>query len=93
MEDLILNYVKPELLVLIPILYLIGLALKKASFIKDKFIPLILGILGVILVFVYLISIKGWSTELIGMSIVQGVLIAGGAVYGNNIIKQLIKRE
>lgn len=93
MEDLILNYVKPELLVLIPILYLIGLALKKASFIKDKFIPLILGILGVVLVFVYLISIKGWRTELIGMSIVQGVLVAAGAVYGNNIIKQLIKRE
>ena len=93
MEDLILNYVKPELLILIPILYLIGLALKKIDFIKDKFIPLILGVLGIILVFVYLISMDGWSINLIGVSIVQGVLVAAGAVYGSNIIKQLTKKE
>ena len=36
------EYIKPELLVLIPVLYLIGVAVKKSK-IADKFIPWILG--------------------------------------------------
>ncbi len=90
-EHIIMNYIKPELIVLIPVLYLIGLALKKAEFIKDKFIPLVLGVIGVVVVFLYLISTVGWSMSLIGVSIIQGVLVAAGSVYFNQIWKQLGK--
>ena len=41
----ITNYIKPELLVVAIVLYLIGVAGKKSELIKDKYIPLILGIL------------------------------------------------
>ena len=36
------EFIKPELLILIPVLYLIGIGMKKSE-IKDKFIPLLLG--------------------------------------------------
>ena len=90
-QEIVLNYVKPELLVLIPVLYLIGLALKNANFVNDKFIPLILGISGVVLAFIYLISVSGWNANIIWLSIVQGVLVAAGAVYFNQIYKQIGK--
>lgn len=88
MENLI-NYIKPELLILIPVLYLLGLAFKKASFMVDKYIPITLGICGIVLTFLYLIGATGWSVDLIWLSIIQGILCAGGAVYFNQIYKQL----
>lgn len=92
-ENLILQYLKPELLVLIPVLYLIGLGLKKAAFIKDNYIPLILGAIGILVVFFYLLGVSGWNINLIWISIAQGILVAGGSVYINNIYKQLIVKK
>lgn len=37
----IMNYIKPELLVVAVVLYFIGMGLKKAQTFKDKYIPLI----------------------------------------------------
>ena len=45
----IMNYVKPELLVLAIVLYLVGNGLKKSETVKDKYIPIILGITGIVL--------------------------------------------
>ena len=45
--DQIMNYVKPELIVVAIVLYFIGIWLKKAAFMKDKYIPLVLGIVGI----------------------------------------------
>lgn len=42
----ITNYIQPELLVLIPALYFIGVGLKKTA-VTDRFIPLVLGAAGV----------------------------------------------
>ena len=39
------KYIKSELLVLVPVLYIIGLGLKKSK-LADKWIPLALGILA-----------------------------------------------
>ncbi len=39
----ITNYVKPELVVVAIALYFVGMALKQAQTVKDKYIPLILG--------------------------------------------------
>lgn len=92
MENLILQYLKPELVVLIPVLYFIGLALKKAAFVKDNYIPLILGAISIVLVFIYILALEGWSMNVIWFSIVQGVLAGAGAVYINQIYKQLTKK-
>lgn len=42
------EYIKSELLVLVPVLYIIGLGMKKSK-LKDKWIPLVLGITGIAL--------------------------------------------
>ena len=42
MEQLV-NYVKPELLIVAVVLYFMGIFLKEAQPVKDKYIPLILG--------------------------------------------------
>ena len=92
MYDLLKEFIKPELLILIPVLYLFGLAIKKSN-VPDKYIPFILGTAGVVLSVMYLITM---STDFSSLSIVsilftgivQGVLIAGASVYVNQLIKQ-----
>ena len=45
----IMNYVKPELIVVAVVLYFIGMGLKKAEAVPDKYIPLILGAAGIVI--------------------------------------------
>lgn len=94
----ILNYVKPELLVVTVVLYFIGMGFKKAQAIKDKYIPLLLGACGILLATIYVIATCSLSnTQEIAMavftSIVQGVLVAGLSTYVNQVVKQLNKVE
>ena len=42
----IMNYVKPELIVVAIVLYFVGVGLKKAQAIPDKYIPIILSALS-----------------------------------------------
>ena len=42
--EVIKEYVRPELLVLAVVLYFIGKGIKNSETIKDKYIPIILGI-------------------------------------------------
>lgn len=85
------NYVQPELLILIPVLYGAGAVIKQTQAINDKWIPLILTILGIALSCLYVIGTEGISPVSIFTSIVQGVLVAAGAVYGNQLIKQMTR--
>ena len=45
----IMNYVKPELIVVAIVLYFIGMWLKQSQTIKDKYIPLLLGGIGIVI--------------------------------------------
>lgn len=81
----ILTYITENAIILIPVLIIIGLILKKLEFIPDKYIPLILLPLGI----VGAMALGGWTFE----SAIQGVLVTGAAVYGNQIVKQLRKNE
>lgn len=82
------EYIQPELLVLIPVLYIIGAALKKTDLINDKFIPIILGAIGIILSCLYVIATCGFSAISIFTAITQGILVTGASVYINQIWKQ-----
>jgi hypothetical protein len=75
----IMNLIVDQALVLIPVLYVIGRFLKISS-IPDKYIPISLLIFGIVL-----------SMLLIGVSVegfIQGVLVAGAAVFTNELVKQ-----
>ena len=55
MEALV-NYIKPELLITAVALYFMGIALKEAQAVKDKYIPLILGGVGILVCGIYVFA-------------------------------------
>ena len=94
----IMNYIKPELLVVAVVLYFIGMGIKKTEYIMDKFIPMFLGVAGVILCAIWVFATCSCSNaQEIAMaaftSITQGVLVAGLSTYVNQLIKQSNKEE
>ena len=95
--EVVLNYVKPELVVVAIVLYFIGQALKKSNA-PDKYIPLILGAVGILLAMLYVIATSQLNQlqdilMAVFTSIVQGILLAGLSTYVNQIWKQLNKEE
>lgn len=91
------EFIKPELLVLIPVLYFVGIAIKNSE-IKSKWIPLILGGIGIALSTLYVFGtsdVDGANSTLIAIftAITQGILCAGASVYVNQIVKQAKKEE
>jgi uncharacterized membrane protein YvlD (DUF360 family) len=94
----IMNYVKPELVVVAVVLYFVGMALKKSQTVADKYIPLTLGAFGVIICGIYVVatcSLVGAQNVAMAIftAIVQGILVAGLSTYINQIIKQANKEE
>lgn len=81
----ILSYITENALVMIPVLLVIGQILKSIEKIPDKYIPLILLPLGI----VGAMALGGWTID----SAIQGILVTGVSVYGNQIVKQLKKEE
>ena len=80
-----MNYIIENALILIPVLYILGSFLKNLENIKDKYIPLALLTIGI-----------GFSVAIIGFSvdaIIQGILVTGVTVLGNQLIKQSKKDE
>ena len=51
----VMNFIKPELLILVPVLYVIGMGIKKSK-ISDNYIPLILGVVSVFLSTLWVIA-------------------------------------
>ncbi len=79
-----INYITENALILIPVLLIIGAILKNTEGIKDKYIPVILLPIGIALS-VWVMG--GFSAD----SVIQGILVTGAAVYGNQLIKQISK--
>lgn len=88
-----ISYISPELLVLVPVLYALGAVFKKSEKIRDNYIPLILTGIGIALSALYVVSTEGVTGLCIFTAIVQGVLVAAVAVYGNQVIKQTTSKE
>ena len=55
----VMQYVKPELLVLVPVLYLVAQGLKKAGLVANEKIPLALGGTGAALCALWLLGSSG----------------------------------
>ena len=94
----IVNYVKPELLIVAAVLYFIGMGLKKAQTVKDKNIPLIIGVVGIMLCTIWVFATcaieKPQDIAMAAFTaITQGILVAGLSTYINQLIKQSSKEE
>lgn len=80
------DYIKPELLVLIPVLYILGAIIKNTEKINNRYIPAILGLVGIALANLYVLATEGISGTSLFTAITQGILVAGAAVYANELI-------
>lgn len=81
----LINFINEQGIVIVPVLYIIGMIFKGIKKFPDKFIPLTLLVVGC-----------GVSFLMFGFTVsafIQGVLLTGFTVYGNQIIKQLGKDE
>lgn len=96
--DYLKEFIKPELLILIPVLYFVGIAIKKSKVFKDKYIPLILGCIAILLTGLYLLAttdicdFRAIATAIF-TAITQGILCAAASVYVNQLLKQSKKEE
>ena len=98
MDMNVMEFVRPELLVLIPVLYLMGMGLKKSEYVWDKRIPFILGAVGILLSLVYILAtttLTGYQDglQVAFSAITQGILCAGCSVYVNQLVVQSRKGE
>ena len=93
-----MNYVKPELIVVAIVLYFIGIWIKGTDSIKDKWIPVILGIVSIIICAIWVLAttpIGSGQALLMAIftAIIQGILVAALSTYVNQLIKQYNKIE
>lgn len=96
--DPIMEYVKPELVIVAVALYILGMFLKQTTMVLDKYIPVILGIVGIVLCAVWVFATTSVSSpQDIALAIftaaIQGILVAGASTYVNQIVKQSGKEE
>ncbi|MDR7812749.1 phage holin family protein [Lacrimispora sp.] len=94
----IINYVKPELVVVAVVLYLLWQWIKQSQTIKYKYIPMINGAAGIVLCSVYVISMCDvYTIQQIATAaftaITQGILAAGLSTYVDQLMKQSGKKE
>lgn len=83
-----MEFIRPELAVLIPALYALGAVLKNTEKIKDNYIPLILTAVSLALACLYVIGTEGVSAVSVFTAIVQGLICVAVAVYTNQLLKQ-----
>ena len=86
------DFIKPELLILIPVLNILGAAIKKSK-IPNKFIPMILGGISIILSAIWVVAqcdFVGLKSALTAIftALSQGILIAGASVYIHQVYCQ-----
>lgn len=96
--ELLMNYIKPELIIVSIALYFIGVWIKDTEYIKDKWIPVILGIVSIIICAIWVLAttqIGSGQALLMAIftAIIQGILVAALSTYVNQLIKQYNKIE
>ena len=91
--DYLSNFIKPELLVLIPVLYIAGAGLKRSQSFADNAIPLVLGVCGVVLALAYVLgtsALSGWRDVLMAAftAVTQGILCAGCSALAGRLLRR-----
>lgn len=96
--EMVEELIRPELLVLIPVLVFLKLGLKKSAAFADRWIPLALGAAGVVLALVYLAATQPVSNGaeiamLLFAGLTQGILCAGCSLFAEKLICRFKKDD
>ena len=85
-NEILLNYIVDDGLILIPVLYVIGYIIKQTNILSNRWIPLVLLVIGIIFS-IFLLN------DPIVDRVIQGILIAGVTVFINQVKKQNFEKE
>ena len=85
MAELLNEYIVEQALIVIPVLLILGKVIKGTPRFKDWTIPYILLFLGV----AFTIALMGFTVD----AVIQGVLVSGAAVFGNQLYKQAKNKD
>lgn len=96
--ETIISYIKPELLVVSLVLYIVGIALKKAESVADNKIPFVLLAISVVLTTLWCVATTAVANAqevcmLIFTILIQSVLITGVPVLVSQCIIQSKKKS
>jgi hypothetical protein len=94
--EILLQFIRPELLILVAVLWGIGFLLKKAPWFTGEWkIPFLLWALGIVLAILYLglILNEGPWRIIIFIGFIQGSLITFTTVFFNETIKQVFVKR
>lgn len=80
----IINYVVEQAFIVIPVLWVLGTLLKGTPKVQDWYIPWVLLVVGTGLT----VAILGPGAD----AVIQGILVTGVAVLGNQLVKQTLKK-
>ena len=83
------KYIIENMLILIPVLYIIGMILKSTPKVVDWSIPWILLVIGIGAA----LAVGVTSGTPIPDAIIQGILVTGVTVFTNQLIKQTINKD
>lgn len=86
MNEMIFNYIVEDGLILIPVLYVIGYIIKQTNILSNRWIPLVLLVIGIIFS-IFLLN------DPIVDRVIQGILIAGVTVFIDQVKKQNFEKE
>ncbi len=84
MTEILNEYIVEQALIVIPVLLILGKIIKETPKVKDWLIPYLLLGLGI----VFTLFLTGLNVD----SVIQGVLVSGAAVFGNQLFKQTKER-
>lgn len=93
MDFSITEYISDGYVILVPVLYILGNFIKRSEKINNRYIPLILMGLGIVLGIVFALSRDKTILCAIINGTVQGILTAGVAVLSDQIVKQMSKKD
>lgn len=96
--DYIIEYINPVLIPIVICIWVVGKLLKNAKAVRDELIPVLLVPVGIAFVGLWMLSqavpvgVGQWLV-LATNSLVQGILCAAVAVWGDQAVKQIKKME
>lgn len=79
------EYLIEEALMVIPVLLILGKIIKETPNVKSWLIPYFLLFIGVVLT----VFLLGFNID----AVIQGILVAGAAVFGHELYKQARERD
>ena len=95
MDINVLELIQADLVILIVVIYMLGMFLKKIPNMVDWAIPLVLLVVAIVLTIVYkgIALEEGINAVTTVEGFVYGILVAGVAVFFNQLLKQTTRKE